>query len=96
MELGFEITLRSPTRCASSTIERGTHDGVAHASFRMATWNVVNKVVSYMLGFGLAPSNAKVFPHTHACVFSGGRLREDISQANKKHHGISSVAEDLP
>ena len=96
MEVGFEITLRSPTRCASSTIERGTHDGVAHASFRMATWSVVNKVVSNMLGFGLAPSNAKVFPHTQACVFSGGRLREDMRKANKKHHGISSVPNNLP
>ena len=42
--------------------------------FRMETWSVVNKVASYMLGFGLAHSNPNVFPHTQACVFSGGRL----------------------
>ena len=51
----------------------------------METWSLVNKVASYMLGFASAHSNAEVFPHTQACVFSGGRRREDMRKANKKH-----------
>ena len=71
MEVGFEITLGSPTR---NIMDNRAHDGVGHASFRMETWSLVNKVASYMLGFASAHSNPKVFPHTQAFVFSGGRL----------------------